>query len=140
MTNIVIGKNVGFNMNMLLRRFDGLADGGQRLRTVDQQRDTIAGDQRCIGLRTKCIDQFAYVHVVVLRTQAPVDQLFAVRLGQRAGRGNDGRRGGRRVRGSCLWRGAGTHTTPRMTTVTALLRTCLRIDSGHEVPAIIVSS
>lgn len=46
-------EDVCLDMDVMACVLDGAADCAKRLRTVDQQRDAIAGDQRCVGSLAK---------------------------------------------------------------------------------------
>ena len=55
--DVVVRKDVGFEMHVMLRILDGAANRSQRLRAVHQQRDAIAGDERRVCALAECIDQ-----------------------------------------------------------------------------------
>ena len=80
------------------------ADCSQRLRTVDQQRDAIAGDERRVGALAECVDQLADVLGLVEIVEPLIDDAFARTRRQHPFAGHDRRLdalGGRRSEGQC---------------------------------------
>ena len=106
--DVVVREDVRFEMHVMLRILDGDANRAQRLRTVHQQRDTIAGDERRGCALAECIDHLADVLGLVTIVEPLLDYAFARARRQRSLTGHDGRFDalgglpiGKTVRGRC---------------------------------------